>query len=54
MKIKIFMLFYLVHQFFGIAGSLIMTKRIFNIVEGITNPQQSKLWGGKFGLVDHN
>ncbi len=46
--------FYLVHQIFGIVGSLIMTKRIFNIVEGITNLQQSNLWGGKFGLVDHD
>jgi hypothetical protein len=46
--------FYLVHQIFGIVGSLIMTKRIFNIVEGIINPQQSKIWGGKFGLVDHD
>jgi hypothetical protein len=46
--------FYLVHQIFRIVGSLIMTKRIFNIVEGIINPQQSKLWGEKFGLVDHD
>jgi len=46
--------FYLVHQIFRIVGSLIMRKRIFNIVERIINPQQYKIWGGKFGLVDHD